>query len=183
MPISNWMSWEGGVDLVACTRDGLAMPDVILHFARLVHTPVGSAPSGMILFQPDPTAAPLAIGFVSTDPKLAAWFGPHIFAGTPFEKAPTLTGKIAIETAADRATSKVEVAGHRFEVTLAGVEPAQLIHRAAGQPMPFAQQGLEARASRAELRVDGKSVPIQLPPLSIGGGPAALVSACGLYAR
>ena len=39
MPIKNWMSWEGGVDLVAMTKPGLSMPNVILHVARMVHTP------------------------------------------------------------------------------------------------------------------------------------------------
>lgn len=183
MPISTWMSWEGGVDLVACTRPGLAMPNVIVHFARVVHTPIGSAPSGMILYQPDPQAAPVAIGFVSTDPKLAAWFGPNVFAGTPFEKAPALTGKIAIQVGNGTASSRIEVAGRVFEVSLTNLGKAELIHRPAGQPMPFAQQGLEATAGKAEFKVDGAPVAITLPPVSIGGGPAAILSACGVYAR
>ena len=45
MSISKWMSWEGGVDLVAVTSPDLQMPNVIVHVARMVHTPVGSAPS------------------------------------------------------------------------------------------------------------------------------------------
>jgi len=183
MPITHWMSWEGGVDLVACTRPGLSMPNVILHLARLVHTPIGSAPAGMVLYQPDPAAPPVVMGFVSTDAKLAAWFGPQIFAGTPFEKAPALTGKITIQIAAERCSSRVEVSGHVFEATLSQLGPAQLIHRAPGQPMPFAQQGLEAAAAKAEVKVDGKPLAITLPPLSIGGGPAALLAATGIYAR
>jgi hypothetical protein len=39
------MAWEGGADRVALTVPDLAMPNVIIHVARLVHTPLGSAPS------------------------------------------------------------------------------------------------------------------------------------------
>jgi hypothetical protein len=39
MTISDWMSWEGGVDLVASTIPGSAQPNIIVHVARLVHTP------------------------------------------------------------------------------------------------------------------------------------------------
>ena len=97
MSVTNWMSWEGGVDLVAMTAAGLPMPNIIVHVARMVHTPVGSAPAGMILYQPDPKGAPVVMGFVSSDAKLAAYVGPKIFAGTPFEKAPALTGTIEIK--------------------------------------------------------------------------------------
>lgn len=183
MPIAHWMSWEGGVDLVACTRPELTMPNVIVHVARIVHTPLGSAPAGMLLYQPDPQQPPKLAGFVSPDARLAGWFGPHIFAGTPFEQAPALTAKIDVRIDGDRATSQVAVGGHVFEVTLAQFQPAQLIHRAAGQPMPFAQQGLEAAAGKAELRIDGKPVAITVPKLSMGGGPGAVLAACGIYAR
>ena len=183
MAITAWMSWEGGVDIVGATRPGLLMPNVMVHVARVVHTPIGSAPAGIVLFQPDPNAAPEVIGFCSTDPKLAAWFGPHIFAGTPFEKAPALTARIEIHTAADRATTRVEVAGLRFDVALSQLAPAALIHRPAGQPMPFAQQGLEAKAGKVELKVNGVTMPILVPDVAIGGGPGALLSASGVYAR
>ena len=65
MAMTRWMSWEGGVDLVAVTAPGLEMPNVIVHVARMVHTPVGSAPAGSVLWQPDPAAAPVVCGFVS----------------------------------------------------------------------------------------------------------------------
>lgn len=42
MSVKQWMSWDGGVDLVAVTSAGLSMPNVIVHVARMVHTPVGS---------------------------------------------------------------------------------------------------------------------------------------------
>ena len=34
MAITRWMSWEAGVDLVAGTQAGLAMPNVIVLVAR-----------------------------------------------------------------------------------------------------------------------------------------------------
>lgn len=159
------------------------MPNLIVHVARMVHTPIGSAPSGMVLWQPDPKGPPAVIGFVSSDPKLAAWFGPHIFAGTPFENAPALVGRIETQIGEGRASSRVEVAGHRFEVTMHGLTAAELVQRAVGQPMPFAQHGLEAKAQRVEVVVDGKPVVVHVPPVAMTGGPGALVSATGLYAR
>jgi hypothetical protein len=183
MAIKNSMSWEGGVDLVAMTKPGLSMPNVILHTARMVHTPIGSAPSGMVCWQPDPAGAPAVLGFVSTDPKLAAWFGPNIFAGTPFEKAPAHQAKIEIGVGNDRVTSRIEVAGHVFEVSMSGLSPLELVHRAAGSPMPFAQQGPEAKAAKAELKVNGKPVAITVPALAMGGGPGACWAPTGVYAR
>ncbi|MEQ1633398.1 MAG: hypothetical protein ABL997_13555 [Planctomycetota bacterium] len=183
MKIRTWMSWEGGVDLVAATRPDLAMPNVVVHLARMVHTPIGSAPAGLVLYQPDPAAMPLAIGFVSTDQKLAAWFGPNIFAGTPFEAAPALAAKIHIDVADDRASSRLEVMGHVFETVLSQLAPGELIHRPAGAPMPFAQQGLEASAGKVDFRVDGKPIAVIVPKMGIGGGAAAVFSACGVYAR
>jgi hypothetical protein len=115
MSLNNWMSWEGGVDLIAKTSLELQMPNVIVHVARMVHTPVGSAPGGMIFWQPDPAAPPLAFGFVSSDAKVGDYFGKHIFAGTPFENAPTLLGAITIEINDEQATAKVEIPGYIFE--------------------------------------------------------------------
>ncbi|MBL8734706.1 MAG: hypothetical protein JNN13_20185 [Planctomycetes bacterium] len=183
MPIKNWMSWEGGVDLVAMTKPGLSMPNVILHVARMVHTPIGSAPAGMVCWQPDPAAPPAVIGFVAADAKLAAWFGPNIFAGTPFEKAPAHQAKIEISVGNDRVGSRIEVAGHVFEVAMSALSPLELVHRAAGSPMPFAQQGPESAAKKAELKVNGKAVTISVPPVSMGGGPGALWAPAGVYAR
>lgn len=183
MPVSSWMSWEGGVDLVAATSPGSPLPNLILHVARMVHTPVGSAPSGMVLWQPDPKGPPAVLGFVSSDAKLAAWFGPHVFAGTPFEKAPALVGRIDTQIFGDRATSRVEVAGHRFEVTMHGLGAAEMVQRAIGQPMPFAQHALEAKAGRVEVMIDGKPVVVHVPPVAMTGGPGALASVTGLYAR
>ena len=119
MGISSWMAWEGGVDICGTTRVGLEAPNVILHVARVVHTPVGSAPSGMVLWQPDPAGSPSLAGFVSSSTEVGSWFGPHIFAGTPFEDAPCLEGRIEIQVdLPDGVGSRIEVGGHVFEVRL-----------------------------------------------------------------
>ena len=183
MAIRTWMSWEGGVDLAAMTKPGLAQPNVMVHVARMVHTPIGSAPSGMVLWQPDPAAPPALIGFVSSDEKLARWFGSNVFAGTPFEKAPALVGTIEISVAAEAVGARVTVGGMRFETRLSKLGTLALVHRAAGAHAPFATQGLEAGAAQATLSVDGKSVAITVPPSPPGLAPAALFAPSGLYAR
>ncbi|MEK7951909.1 hypothetical protein [Luteolibacter soli] len=183
MAVTNWMSWEGGVDLIAVTAPDVAMPNVIVHVARMVHTPVGSAPSGIVFWQPDPSLPPAVCGFVSTDPKVGAYFGPQIFAGTPFEGAPVLDAKIEIVSGPDACSARVEVAGHVFETSLTGLAPAELIQRAPIATAPFTQQGLEAPAATATLKVNGQPVEIIIPPVGITGGPCAVSAPCGLYAR
>ena len=181
--MNNWMSWEGGVDLVAKTNADLEMPNVIVHVARMVHTPVGSAPSGMIFWQPDPAAAPLAFGFVSSDAKVAAYFAGHIFAGTPFEGAPAILGTITITTDAEQATARVEIPGFVFESHLSEFSETTLINREPLPTAPFQQQGLEAAAGHACLKVNGAKIGLVIPAVGITGGPCAVVAPCGLYAR
>jgi hypothetical protein len=181
--MNNWMSWEGGVDLIAKTSEGIEMPNVIVHVARMVHTPVGSAPSGMIFWQPDPAAAPLAFGFVSSDAAVGAYFAKHIFAGTPFEGAPAILGTVDIEISPEKATARVEIPGFVFESHLSEFSKAILINRDPLPTAPFYQQGLEAPAGHACLKVNGKKIDLVIPPVGITGGPCAVVAACGLYAR
>ena len=183
MAMTRCMSWEGGVDLVAVTAPGLEMPNVIVHVARMVHTPVGSAPAGIVLWQPDPAAAPVVCGFVSSDPAVAAYFGPNIFAGTPFEHAPALDAKIEITSGPDSCSARVEVGGHVFETSLTGLASAEIIQRTPLATAPFVQQGLEAPAAAAVLKVDGREVEIIIPPVGITGGPCAVSAPCGLCAR
>lgn len=183
MSLENWMSWEGGVDLVALTQDGLQMPNVIVHVARMVHTPAGSAPSGMLFWQPDVSAAPQVFGFVSTDANVGAYFGKHIFAGTPFENAPVIVGDIRICTSAEQASAYVAVPGFVFESTLTGLGETALIQRAPLPTAPFHQQGLESAASGASLKVNGAEIPLIIPPVGMTGGSCAVLAACGIYAR
>ena len=183
MAKNNWMSWEGGVDLIAKTSGEIEMPNVIVHVARMVHTPVGSAPSGMIFWQPDPTAAPLAFGFVSSDEKVAGYFAKHIFAGTPFENASSIIGIITIDISGDQASARVEIPGFVFETHLSNFGDQELIDRAPVPTAPFHQQGLEAPANHACLKVNGEKIALTIPPVGITGGPCAVLAACGLYAR
>lgn len=181
--ITKFMSWEGGVDLVAATQEGLAMPNVIIHVARMVHTPAGSAPSGMVLYQPDPAGAPAVIGFVSSDAAVGAYFGPNIFVGTPFEQAPVLAATIEVETSATRAASKVTVGGHVFEVEMTNLGALERINREPGGMTPFTQDVLEAIAGSVTLKVNGTPVPVMLPPVGISGGAPAVSAPAGFYAR
>lgn len=181
--VTEWMSWEGGVDVAAITDTSFKMPNVIVHLARMVNTPVGNAPSGMILFQPDGTKPPVVMGFVSTNKTVGAYFGPKIFAGTPFEKAPVLDATFDIKTTADGATAKVVTSGHTFEVTMTEASAPYLINRVPAQMPPFYQQGVERSVGKTTLKVDGKEVTIMVPPVGITGGPGAVISPNGVYAR
>lgn len=184
MAITNWMAWEGGVDMCAATGTGLTMPNILIHVARLVHTPIGSAPAGMILYQPDPQSQPQIMGFISPDLNIGKYFGPKIFAGTPFEPAPVLQAEIEVRIDyPDSVSSRVKVGSFLFEATLSGFGPLEIINRAPSAMPPFAQQGVEAAAKKAALRVNGKEIRLILPPMGIGGGPAAVFAPCGVYAR
>jgi len=182
MSIKHWMSWEGGVDLVAMT-EGATEPNIIVHVARMVHTPVGSAPSGMILIQSDPSAQPDLMGFISTDETVGKYFGPNIFAGTPFEAAPTLPAKIEVTEGKGQVSALIEVSGKQIHSTLTIPGPMDAIVREAGSPLPFSQMLVEAAADSATLQVDDQSLDSTLPPVGIAGGPAASWSATGIYAR
>jgi hypothetical protein len=181
--VSKWMSWEGGIDLVALTAPDLQMPNVIVHLGRMVHTPIGSAPSGMIFWQPDPQAMPLVFGFVGTDATVGTYFGPNIFAGTPFEQAPVLDAKIDIQISASSASSRCEVGGYVFEVEMSDFSDPYLINREPAAMPPFYQQGVEIHARKASLKVNGAEIGIIVPPVGISGGPASVVSPNGVYAR
>ena len=182
MAIEHWMAWEGGVDLVGLTPDS-AVPNVMLHVARLVHTPVGVAPSGMVLWQPDPNAPPQLAAFLSHVPQVGAYFGPHIFAGTPFENAPVLEAKIEVFTELpDAVGARVTIGDLVFESRLAELGPMEQIHRAPDL-LPFTQQGLEAAARFATLTLNGQEIALTLPEQTMSGGPAAVWAPCGIYAR
>lgn len=181
--VSQWMSWEGGIDLVAVTSPDLMMPNIIVHLGRMVNTPVGNAPSGMILWQPDPTAMPAVMGFVSTNAEVGKYFGPHIFAGTPFENAPVLEATIEIAIMNDKATAKCVVGSYTFEVEMSDFSNPYLIDRKPSAMPPFYQQGVEIHAKTVTLKVNGEKINIIVPPVGITGGPASVVSPNGVYAR
>ncbi len=181
--VTKWMSWEGGIDLVAVTSPDLQMPNVIVHLGRMVNTPAGNAASGMILWQPDPTGLPAVMGFVSTDKTVGEYFGPNIFAGTPFEQAPVLIATISIDISADKAVSTCVVGGYTFEVVLSDFSEPYLIDRKPAAMPPFYQQGVEIHAKKASLKINGEEIKLIIPPFGISGGPASVVSPNGVYAR
>lgn len=181
--VSKWMSWEGGIDLVAVTSPDLQMPNLIVHLGRMVNTPVGNAPSGMVLWQPDPDATPAVMGFVSTNAEVGKYFGPNIFAGTPFEQAPVLDASISIDIAADKAISKCVVGDYTFEVEMSDFTDPYLINREPSAMPPFYQQGVEIHARKVSVKINGEAISIIVPPVGITGGPASVVAPNGVYAR
>ena len=181
--VSNWMSWEGGIDLAAVTSPDLQMPNVIIHLGRMVNTPVGNAASGMILWQPDPNAMPAVMGFVSTNAEVGKYFGPNIFAGTPFEQAPVLDAKIDIHITSDKAISTLVVGSYTFVVEMSDFSEPYLIDRKPSAMPPFYQQGVEIHAKKVFLKINGEVINIIVPPMGITGGPASVVSPNGVYAR
>lgn len=185
MQANNWMSWEGGFDLVAASKPNLPMPDVIVHAARLVHTPLGSTPAGMVLI-PGTGPQPALIGFIAGDESIGRSFGHAIFAGTPFEHAPVhrATIRITAPTPAGACSAHIRVANHTIEATLEDLGPAQLIDRAPAPPaVPFAQRVVERIARKATLSFDSRPISLTIPPVGISGGPAAVWAATGIYAR
>lgn len=181
MSVTKWMSWEGGVDLVALSNENMPMPNVIVHVARMVHTPVGSAPSGMILL-PDENGMPKVMGFVSTDKTVGDYFGANIFAGTPFESAPTLIGDISIENNKDAATATVKIEGYEIVLELSDLGEMVQVNRQSPN-LPFHDDSLESAAGRVKLTVNGEEMKVIVPPVGMSGGPAAVFSATGIYSR
>jgi len=181
--VTKWMSWEGGIDLVAVTSPDLQMPNLIVHLGRMVNTPVGSAPSGMVLWQPDTAGAPAVMGFVSTDENVGKYFGPNIFADTPFEQAPVLNATINIDIKKDSAFATCVAGGYTFEVEMSDFSEPYLIDRKPSAMPPFYQQGVEIHAKKVTLKINGEEIDIIVPPVGITGGPASVVSPNGVYAR
>jgi hypothetical protein len=184
MTINNWMSWEGGVDLVGSTIAGSSQPNIIVHVARIVHTPIGSAPAGMVLFQPDLAQPPLFMGFIATDLQVGNYFAPKIFADTPFAAAPTLLAKIIVTSDLPNSVSAhILISGYEIELEMSNLGDLASIDRAIGAPLPFSQQGLEAAATQVSLKINTEEIAVHLLPMSITGGASAVWSPAGIYAR
>ena len=138
----------------------------------------------MIFYHPDPALPPAFMGFVSTNPTVGAYFGPHIFAGTPFEQAPALSAVIDVHlNLPDSVGVKVTIDGFVIETTLAQLGPLEQVNRAFGDPLPFSQQVLEAAASEQSLTINGETITIYPIPVGLSGGASAVWSPAGVYAR
>jgi hypothetical protein len=185
MTIERWVSWAEGVDLVAATNPRSTRPNIMVRAARIVHTPVGSAPCGMIVFQPTFSQPPLLMGFISTDIQIGNYFATSIFADTPFASSPTLAAKIVIDTThlPNSVSAHILVDGHEIETEFSNLGNLTSIDRVAGSPQPFAQQGLESAAKNVSLKIDGESIDLHLLPMSMTGSAAAVWSPAGIYTR
>ncbi len=188
MSISNWMSWEGGVDLAAMTT-GEATPNIIVHLARTVYTPFGHCAAGLLLIPDfaDPTKPPKFMGFVAENTSIGDYFGPHIFAGTAFEQAPVTQATPYFSFNDASTTASIEIPGLNLsiQVIMSRLSAPYKVDRDAGEnnTLPFFQQGIEQSAAQVELRINGTVQPITLPRIGITGGPPAVVAPCGIYGR
>jgi len=182
MTVQNWMSWEGGVDLVALSNDKMEMPNVIVHLARMVHTPVGSAPSGMLLL-PNEDGTPKVMGFISTDKTVGDYFAKNVFAGTLFEQAPTIVGEISVHTDIPNvAEVTVKIEGFEVHLKLSNFGDLTRVNRQSPN-LPFHDNSLEAEAKTVALTINGMQTPVLVPPMGMSGGPAAVYAATGFYSR
>lgn len=181
--IQNWMTWHDGVNLTAITAPQLKSPNIIIHLGRQVNTPAGNAPSGLIHYQPDPEKIPAVTGFISTDKDVGKYFGPKIFAGTPFEQVPVFKAIINIQVHGTKAFSRCEVNGYVFEIEMSGFSDPYLVHRSPTTITPFWQQGIEMSCVKTILKVNELTVEMIVPPIGITGGPASVISPQGMYAR
>lgn len=180
--VKNHMSWHRGVDLLAI-YNGASEPNLIIHVAGMVHTTVGSAPAGMVLIHPDPDAAPELMGFISPVPAVGAYFGPRIFTGTPFEKAPVMRAEIHVAEIEGDLTARIEVGDHLIELRLSELGDLAVVNREPGGFTPFTQQVLEAPAGKARVTVNGQELDVTIAEKGLSGGAGAVSSPAGIYSR
>lgn len=180
--VSQWMSWEGGVDLAA-QYEGKETSMVLVHVAAMVHTPVGSAPAGMVLFQDTADSPPSFMGFISTDQKVADYFGPHIFAGTPFEQAPGYVADMSVTRGDTSCSAEVKVGDQHIQMTLNDLGPTLCSTREPSEHTPFREQILERTAGSATLIVNGEEIALSIPATEPGSSPAVAFTPTGIYSR
>ena len=61
MSYENWMSWEGGIDLVAVTSPDLQMPNLIVHLGRMVALKINGQPITIIVPPVGITGGPASV--------------------------------------------------------------------------------------------------------------------------
>jgi len=176
----DYLSWHDGVDAMLKPEPDSPMPNVLVHTARMVNTPMGICQGGMVLINPENKETPDFFGFVSEDTTLAKYWGPKIFKGTPFENAPVYQAEFEFHMDFPNKTAvKIMVDGHTIELELTEFEDALYYNRPPG--MPFTQNVIEALANKAVFKFDGEIIPGELPPSGLAGGLPAVYAPTGIY--
>ena len=123
------------------------------------------------------------MGFVSTNPSVAAYFGPNIFAGTPFENAPVLDATIAVTQSTNSCSADITIGDTRIQVTMDQLGNIIRANRDIGEQSPFAQQTLERAAGTSTLTINGQPAAIVIPDAPDGAAPSAAFTPSGIYSR
>jgi hypothetical protein len=92
------------------------------------------------------------------------------------------TVDVTLSLSQKRASVRVAIAGFIIESSLSGLGRLRSADRPAGN-LPFAEHAIEAKAATAEVIINDRPLTIILPPAGMSGGPAAVYSATGFYAR
>jgi len=173
MALNHWMSWESGMEVTAATAH--EAPSLVLHLARMLHTPVGSARGGMLLWQPDPRGAPLALCSVTTDSRVGDYCRSHIFAGTLFGNAPPVLGDISIEVHPDDVFARIDIPGFIFELRLSGIATPALSDSLPTPSSPCHQKAIRSEIHRTTLKLNGRTVDL--------ASAESIFSPCGFKVR
>lgn len=177
------MSWQDCLGLTAITSTDYSNPNFVIKLGRMVNTQIGNAPSGLIFWQPNPPIMPAVMGFICNDKDVGRYFGPQIFAGTPFEHAPILQGSIQVLLDSKSATATCNVGGFRFELEMTDFSTPCLFNRQPEPMTPFHQMGIELSCAKTVLRINDEAVDIIVPPVGMTGGPGSFISPIGMYGR
>lgn len=177
---TDFLAWHDGVDAMLKPAPDAPLPNVLVHTARMVCTPMGICKAGMILINPDNKEVPDFFGFVAEDLEIGQYFGPRIFKGTPFEQAPVHLASMSFDVDfPGQVTCRVEAADHVIELALSDFDKALFYHRPPA--MPFTQNVVEARAKQAVFTFDGQVIDGELPAQGMAGGLPACYAPTGLY--
>ena len=175
-----FLSWHDGVDAMLKPTPDSPMPNVLIHVARMVNTPLGICSAGMILINPQNKEVPDFFGFVAENKELGQYYGPNIFKGTPFEQAPVFKAEISLKIDfPNKVKAKIVAVKHTIELELSDFDAAQYYDRPGG--MPFYQNVIEAKAKKAVFKFDHKIIAGELPPEGMAGGLPACYAPTGIY--
>lgn len=182
MEIESWLSWEYGIDITASTVDHAALPNLVIHAARRVFTPVGNSVAGLVLFTPPRASEPTLRYVVAENYEVGRYCATRVFAGTPFENAEVCGGEVTVEECGAAIEMRVKIASVEIEARLENLGVLEEVMRPPGV-LPYSQNQLEAGAQSVALRIDGIEQPLYLPPGVAEIAPLALWKPCGHYSR